>query len=129
MYSAHIVKTGILAMIIDAVDADVSFIPTVSNKKYIVTPKRALMSKIIKSFVFIFILVSGSSFLNIGKSRTDAIKKRRKAMVNGGTPALRMVLELTKDIPQKITVTVIARFARIFGVVFGLQFKQISFFH
>jgi hypothetical protein len=41
-------------------------------------------------------------------------------MVKGGTPALRIVFELTNDIPQKSTVMVIARFARILGAIFGL---------
>lgn len=36
------VNTGTLAMIMDALAADVSFIPQVSNRKYMVTPERAL---------------------------------------------------------------------------------------
>jgi hypothetical protein len=41
-------------------------------------------------------------------------------MVNGGMPVFKTALELTKDIPQKITVIEMARFARILGVIFTL---------
>lgn len=42
-------------------------------------------------------------------------------MVNGGTPALRMALELTKDIPQNMTVAIMARLARTFWANCGLS--------
>jgi hypothetical protein len=110
----------------DALAADVSFMPMVSNKKYIVTPKRPLSIKRTLSLFWIF--VWGSSFLKIGRRIKDAIKNRRNAMLRGGTPALRTALELTKDIPQKITVAIIARFAKMLGVIFELRFNEISFF-
>ncbi len=112
------VNTGTLATIIDALAADVSFIPQVSNKKYMVTPKRALSTKgALSSFR---IRVWGCVRFRIGNNINDAMKKRRKAMVNGGTPALRMALELTNDIPQKMTVAMMARLARAFCAAFVL---------
>jgi len=104
-------------MIMDALAADVSFIPHVSNKKYMVTPKRALSSR--GTLLSFGMRVRGCVRYRMGSSINDAIRKRRKAMVNGGTPALRMALELTNDMPQKMTVAMMARLARMFCADFG----------
>lgn len=118
IYSAHMVNTGTLATIMDALAAEVSFIPHVSNRKYMVTPERALSTKgPLSSFRM---WVWGCVRFKMGNNISDAMKKRRKAMVNGGTPALRMALELTNDIPQKMTVAMMARLARAFCADFAL---------
>ncbi len=109
--SAITVITGITAMIREAWEAEVSLMPRASKKKYTVTPKSPLAARGRRSFLRK--RAAGSKRRRKMFRITVATTKRMVTMVIGGTPEERMVLELTKDSPQKRTVPQTASVGRV----------------
>ena len=104
---------GMMAMIMEATEAEVSLTPLFSKKKYTVIPVNPAKNSAGTSFLSS--LEPGSIIFSINTSITDAIRNLARARVIGGITATDTFI-LKKDSPHSMAVKVMAEMGSSFDL-------------